>query len=246
MEIKNIRSVRKSYQTEDITESGRCFSFSEQDCRMKIELENVKPQDIEKRSFEIITEELGERTFDPSRELIIKRCIHTSADFEYADSLCFSDQAVERALKAIENGACIVTDTQMAKSGINKKVLAKFGGEVYNFMSDDDVAAEAKLRGITRAAVCMEKAARLDKKLIFAVGNAPTALVRLYELIQEGQICPELIIGVPVGFVNVVQSKELIMKTDVPYIVAKGRKGGSNIAACICNALLYMLSKDRN
>ncbi|MCU6763347.1 Cobalt-precorrin-8X methylmutase [uncultured Roseburia sp.] len=213
---------------------------------MKVELENIKPQDIEKRSFEIITEELGERTFAPSQELIIKRCIHTSADFEYADSLCFSPEAVQLALKAIQNGACIVTDTQMAKSGINKKVLAKFGGEVYNFMSDEDVAQEAKSRGITRAAVCMEKAAALDKELIFAVGNAPTALVRLYELIQEEKIRPRLIIGVPVGFVNVVQSKELIMETDVPYIIAKGRKGGSNIAACICNALLYMLSKDRN
>lgn len=213
---------------------------------MKIELETIRPQDIEKRSFEIITEELAGRVFDPSQELIIKRCIHTSADFEYADTLCFSDHAVEKAMDAIRAGACIVTDTQMAKAGINKKVLAKFGGEVLNFMSDEDVAQEAKKRGCTRAAVCMEKAARLDKKLIIAVGNAPTALIRLYELIQDGQISPELIIGVPVGFVNVVQSKELIMSAGVPYIVARGRKGGSNIAACICNALLYMMSSSRS
>ena len=213
---------------------------------MKVELENIRPQDIEARSFEIITEELGDRTFEPDQELIIKRCIHTSADFEYADSLCFSEGAVEQALEAIRSGACIVTDTQMAMSGINKKVLAKFGGEVYNFMTDEDVAREAKERGCTRASVCMEKAAALEKPLIFAIGNAPTALVRLYELIREDKIRPTLIIGVPVGFVNVVPSKELIMETDIPYIVAKGRKGGSNIAACICNALLYMLSKERS
>lgn len=207
----------------------------------KIELENVKPMDIETRSFEIITEELGEKNekLIPGTELIVKRCIHTSADFDYADNLCFSDQAVQKAMQAIKEGACIVTDTQMARSGINKKALARYGGEVYCFMSDEDVAAEARARGVTRAVVSMEKAAKLDKKLIFAIGNAPTALVALYEMIEAGTLSPELVIGVPVGFVNVVPSKELIMQTDVPYIVARGRKGGSNIAACICNALLY-------
>ena len=206
---------------------------------MKVQLENVKPMDIEKRSFEIITEELG---YDlPEKEApIIKRCIHTSADFDYAKNLCFSEDVVEKALKALKNGACIVTDTQMAKSGINKKALAKYGGEVYCFMSDADVAETAKKNGTTRATASMDKAAEMSKPLIFASGNAPTALVRLYELIEDGKLKPELIIGVPVGFVNVVQSKELIMQAEVPYIVAKGRKGGSNIAACICNALLYM------
>lgn len=206
---------------------------------MKVQLENVKPMDIEKRSFEIITEELG---YDlPEKEApIIKRCIHTSADFDYAKNLCFSEDVVEKALKALKNGACIVTDTQMAKSGINKKALAKYGGEVYCFMSDADVAEIAKKNGTTRATASMDKAAEMNKPLIFAIGNAPTALVRLYELIEDGKLKPELIIGVPVGFVNVVQSKELIMQAEVPYIVAKGRKGGSNIAACICNALLYM------
>ncbi len=212
---------------------------------MKIELENVKPMDIERRSFEIITQELGERKLDPDKELIIKRCIHTSADFDYADNLCFSEGAVERALDALRQGACIVTDTQMGKSGINKRTLARLGGEAYCFMSDEDVAAAAKANGTTRAVASMDKAAQLDKKLIIAVGNAPTALVRLYELIKEGKIRPELIIGVPVGFVNVVQSKELIMQAGVPYIVARGRKGGSNIAACICNALLYMIDNNR-
>ncbi|MDO5538488.1 MAG: precorrin-8X methylmutase [Eubacteriales bacterium] len=206
---------------------------------MKVELENVKPMEIEKRSFEIITEELG-RELPEEQAPIIKRCIHTSADFDYADNLCFSEGVVTKAVEALKKGACIVTDTQMARSGINKTALAKFGGEAFCFMSDEDVAEIAKKNGTTRATASMDKAAAMDRPLIFAIGNAPTALVRLYELIQDGKIRPELIIGVPVGFVNVVQSKELIMETDVPYIVARGRKGGSNIAACICNALLYM------
>ena len=206
---------------------------------MKVQLENVKPMDIEKRSFAIITEELGYE-LPEDKAPIIKRCIHTSADFDYAQNLMFSDDVVEKALKALKNGACIVTDTQMAKAGINKKALQKFGGEVYCFMSDEEVAEIARKNGTTRATASMDKAAALQKPLIFAIGNAPTALVRLYELIVDGKLQPELIIGVPVGFVNVVQSKELIMQADVPYIVAKGRKGGSNIAACICNALLYM------
>lgn len=209
---------------------------------MKVELENVEPKEIEARSFEIITQELG-RELPPMEAPIIKRCIHTSADFDYADNLCFSKGAVKQALEAIQGGACIVTDTQMAKAGINKKNLAGYGGEVYCFMSDEDVAQKAKEQGITRAVASMEKAAKLKKPLIFAIGNAPTALIRLYELIREGKIHPKLVIAVPVGFVNVVQSKELIMETDVPYIVARGRKGGSNIAACICNALLYMLGR---
>ncbi|MGN0252152.1 MAG: precorrin-8X methylmutase [Oliverpabstia sp.] len=212
---------------------------------MKIELENVKPRDIERRSFEIITEELGDRKLDPDKEMIIKRCIHTSADFDYADNLCFSEGVVQKAMDAIRNGACIVTDTQMGRSGINKKALSRYGGEVFCFMSDEDVAEQAKTQGTTRATASMDKAAAMNRPLIFAIGNAPTALVRLYELMQEKKVQPELIIGVPVGFVNVVQSKELIMKTDVPYIVAKGRKGGSNIAACICNALLYMMDDRR-
>lgn len=212
---------------------------------MKVELERVLPRDIERRSFEIITEELGESPLVPGTELIVKRCIHTSADFDYAENLKFSENAVNTALEAIQRGACIVTDTQMAKAGINKKALARYGGEVFCFMSDEDVAEKAKIEGTTRAAVCMDKAAAINRPLIFAVGNAPTALVRLYELIEEQKLKPELIIGVPVGFVNVVQSKELIMEAEVPYIVAAGRKGGSNIAACIVNALLYMLNDDR-
>ena len=211
---------------------------------MKVELENVKPMDIEKRSFEIITEELGDTPLVPGTELVVKRCIHTSADFDYAKNLCFSQDVIEKAMDAIRNGACIVTDTQMAKSGINKRALARYGGEVYCFMSDEDVAATAKANGTTRATASMDKAANLfgdgTRPCIFAIGNAPTALIRLYELIQERKIKPALIIGAPVGFVNVIQSKELILSLkDTPYIVAEGRKGGSNVAAAICNALLY-------
>lgn len=213
---------------------------------MKVELENVLPMEIEKRSFEIITQELGDKKLDADKELIIKRCIHTSADFEYADSLCFSPDVVEKAMEAIKKGACIVTDTQMAKSGINKRALSRYGGEVYCFVADEDVAQAARENGTTRSTANIDKAAAMGKPLIFAIGNAPTALVRIYELVQEGKLKPELVIGVPVGFVNVVQSKELIMETDVPYIVARGRKGGSNIAACICNALMYMIDDRRD
>ena len=203
------------------------------------EIKIVKPNEIEKRSMEIITQELNGRTWPEPQFSIVKRCIHTSADFDYADNLCFSENAAMLGVEALSRGAVIVTDTKMAWSGINKKKLAEYGGEAYCFMADEDVAKEAQERGCTRAAICMERGAALGKEVIFAVGNAPTALIRLYELIQEGKVDPALIIGAPVGFVNVVEAKELIMTAGVPYIVPKGRKGGSNIAATICNAMLY-------
>lgn len=208
---------------------------------MLSEIEQVLPSEIEKRSFEIITEELKEmgKILCPETELIVKRCIHTSADFEYADSLVFTEGVVEKAKDAIRRGVPIITDTQMGKAGINKKRLAEYGSEVLCFMSDEDVAEMAKKNGTTRAVASMDKAAALGREAIFAVGNAPTALVRLYELIKEGKINPELIIAVPVGFVNVVQSKELILSLeDTPSIVARGRKGGSNIAACILQCFI--------
>ena len=209
------------------------------------QIERLKPMEIEQRSFEIISQEAGDAIPDDERAMIIKRVIHTSADFDYIQNLCFSENAVQIAQKAPKNGAWIVTDTKMALSGINKKSLQLAGGEAHCFISDEDIAQAAKEQGTTRASVCVDKAARLGRPLIYAVGNAPTALIRLYELIRQGTFRPELIIGVPVGFVNVVQSKELIMQTDVPYIVAKGRKGGSNVAAAICNALLYQLDGSR-
>ena len=206
--------------------------------------ERIKPMDIEKRSFEIITELLGERRLDPENELVIKRAIHTSADFDYADNLTFSDHAVQKGIEALRAGCDIVTDTQMAKAGINKTILASLGGEVHCFMADPEVAEEARERGVTRAAVSMEKAARLEKPCIFAVGNAPTALLSLQTLMDAGRVSPALIVGVPVGFVNVVESKELIIeRASAPFIVARGRKGGSNIAAAICNAMLYQIRR---
>ena len=204
---------------------------------------HMKPADIEKRSFAIITEELGGRTFPESVAEVGKRVIHTSADFDYADNLCFSPDAVEQAKAALEAGATIVTDTNMALAGISKPTLAKLGGKAGCLMADEDVAREAKARGVTRATVSMEHAAKLDGPLIFAIGNAPTALIRLHELIGEGAVSPALVIGVPVGFVNVVESKELFLGGDTPYIIARGRKGGSNVAAAIVNALLYQIVK---
>lgn len=206
-------------------------------------LEKIKPMDIEKRSFEIITELLGDRQPAPENEMVVKRVIHTTADFDYAENLCFSDGAVARGIEALRSGCDIVTDTQMARAGINKAVLGKLGGEVHCFMSDPDVAEEAKARGITRAIVSMERAASLAKPCIFAIGNAPTALVSLRELMDAGKVAPALVVGVPVGFVNVVESKKLIMAAGAPYIVARGRKGGSNVAAAICNAMLYQITR---
>lgn len=207
-------------------------------------MENIKPMDIEKRSFAIITELLGDTKLEEENELVIKRVIHTTADFDYVQNLVFSPHAVTKGLDALRAGCHIVTDTQMAKAGINKTILGRLGGEVHCFMSDPDVAQEARSRGVTRAFVSMEKAAALEKPCIFAIGNAPTALLSLEQLMEEGKAAPALIIGVPVGFVNVEISKErIIEKARAPYIVARGRKGGSNVAAAICNALLYQIKR---
>lgn len=199
--------------------------------------------EIEKRSFEIISHELSEMqvTLPADQEMITKRVIHTSADFDYIQTLKYSNDAVAIAKRLISEGADIVTDTNMALSGINKKYLAKFGGQAHCFMADDEVALIAKEKKTTRAAVSMEFASRIDKSVIFAIGNAPTALIELYDMIEKGIYKPAFVIGVPVGFVNVEAAKELIMETGVPYIVNVGRKGGSNIAAAICNALIYSL-----
>lgn len=201
----------------------------------------MKPADIEKRSFEIITQELGSREFPIELAPIIKRVIHTTADFEYADTLLFSDGVIAQAHKALLKGATVITDTNMALSGINKTALAKLGGQAVCYISDEKIAEEAGLRGVTRAVVSMEHAAALRGPLIFAIGNAPTALMRLQELIEHGIVRPELVIGVPVGFVNVVEAKEQFLSSKTPYIIARGRKGGSNVAASIVNALLYQM-----
>lgn len=200
------------------------------------------PKEIEKKSFEIIERELGDKKLDELEAPIIKRVIHTTADFSYADTLCFSKNVISIAKEALKKGVPIITDTKMAASGINKKALAKFSGTVSCFIDDERVIKEANEKKVTRSAISMELATNLNDNYIFVIGNAPTALIKLYELITEKHKRPEFIIGTPVGFVNVVESKELIMKTDIPFIVSRGRKGGSNVAAAICNALLYMIA----
>lgn len=204
-------------------------------------IEYVLPGEIEKKSFQIIGEELQNMgiLLDEMQAPVTKRVIHTTADFDYAHSLKYSENAIEIARDLLRNGADIVTDTNMAKAGINKNKLSSLGGEVHCFMADEDVALEAKEREVTRALVSMERASKLDKPVIFAIGNAPTALISLYEMMEKGIYTPKFIIGVPVGFVNVVAAKELFLNSKVPYIINEGRKGGSNVAAAICNALLY-------
>lgn len=208
-----------------------------------MQISHIQPADIEKESFRILTEELAGMgiVLIGDTASVIKRCIHTTADFDYASTLVFSDGAMDRIRTLIRSGATIVTDTNMALSGINKKELARYGGDVRCFMADDDVAAEAKERGITRASVSMERAMKLDRPVIFAIGNAPTALITLSEHAGSGEYVPDFVIGVPVGFVNVEAAKELIIASGIPHIVNRGRKGGSNVAAAICNAVLYSM-----
>ena len=206
--------------------------------------EYILPADIERRSMEIIESEIGDMSaFSEPERLIVKRCVHATADFDYKSNLRFSVNAAEYGLSALKAGAVIVTDTQMARAGISKSACEKLGCKLHCFMSDPDVTERAKALGVTRAAISVDKAAEMfaDRTLIYAVGNAPTALIRLHELITEQILRPALIIGAPVGFVNVVEAKKLIMTAGVPYIVAEGRKGGSTVAAAILNAMLYML-----
>lgn len=216
----------------------------------------IKPSDIEQNSMRIIAEELTERgiSLPPEYEAVIKRVIHTTADFDYATTLTFTEGAVQKGSEALAAGVSIVTDTNMAKAGVSKPALSKLGGEVFCYMADPEVAAAAKEAGTTRAVMAMRHASSVHKNAVYAVGNAPTALLQLSELIRDG-FRPALIVGVPVGFVNVVESKEELLKTceayGVPAIVALGRKGGSNVAAAICNALLYAAAdlqdpEDRN
>lgn len=205
------------------------------------------PSAIEAESMRIIGEELARRGIAllPEHETVVKRVIHTTADFDYAEALRFTENAVERAVEALRAGASIVTDTNMARSGVSKAALAKLGGEVLCYMADPDVAAAAKAQGTTRAVVCMDKGAKEHPGGVLAVGNAPTALLRARELLTEGKLSPALVIGAPVGFVQVVESKELWMEAPCPRIIARGRKGGSTVAAAILNALLYQAAGRR-
>jgi len=204
--------------------------------------EDLRPEDIEKKSMQMIESEL-KAPLDPLLAPIIKRVIHTTADFDYADNLYFSAKAYETAMDVFKSKVTIVTDTNMALAGINKPALAKLGGQAFCYMADEDVAKEAAQRGVTRATVSMERAAELEGNVILAVGNAPTALIKADELMKKGEFHPKLIIGVPVGFVNVVAAKELIIESGCECIIARGRKGGSNVAAAIINALMYILTR---
>ena len=234
-----INSVTVAASQNDYTVEFKEFkSYDRQGIMKNIKI--TEPHNIEKRSFEIIQGELGNIKLDPELAPIIKRVIHTTADFDYLHSLCFSGNAIKNAKKAFKKGATIVTDTNMAAAGINKKAAAKYGINIICFMAVEDVSKKAQKRGETRAAVSMERASQIDGPVVFAIGNAPTALIKLSEMVEEKKLSPELIIGVPVGFVNVVEAKELLMNLqNTEYIVAKGRKGGSNVAAAICNAILY-------
>lgn len=201
----------------------------------------MQPMEIEKKSFQIISRELGNKKLIPGTEEIVKRVIHCTADFDYADNLVFSENVVLILRNAFLHGCNIVTDTMMAKSGINKSAAEKLGINIHCFIADKKVAQEAKERGVTRAAAAMERAAVLTGPCVFAIGNAPTAILSLLQCVREGKTDPVAVIGVPVGFVNVIESKEMLCNSKIPHIVARGRKGGSNVAAAICNAILYSI-----
>lgn len=198
------------------------------------------PMEIEKRSFEIIGEEMGKHCFSPSELSIIKRVIHTTADFEYKDLVYIRENAIDKALELLSKGITIYTDTKMAFSGINKAALKKLNCKVECYVDREDVSVIATERGITRSMAAVEKAVEEEVKF-FVFGNAPTALYKLKELIVEGRSKAEFIIGAPIGFVGAAESKEEIEKLNIPLITVRGRKGGSTVAASIVNALMYML-----
>lgn len=215
--------------------------------------ELLNPGAIERKSFEIIAEELERRRGvktpsspprGPLEEAVLMRVIHTTADFDYDENLVFTHNAAAAGRDLLRSGAWVVTDTRMAMAGINKDALAEYGGAVRCFISDDDVAAAARAEGVTRARAAVDKAASLNRPLVFAVGNAPTALLRINELVSSGKLAAKLVIAVPVGFVNVESAKELFLDSPVPCIIARGRKGGSAVGAAIVNALLYATLRD--
>ncbi len=202
------------------------------------------PQDIEKRSFEIIEEELGDKInkFDEATLPVIKRVIHTTADFEYADLIEFMNNAVNSGKEALKNGCKIYCDTNMIVNGASKMVLSKFNCEAYCLVADSEVVKEAKERGVTRSIVGIEKAAKDPNTKIFLIGNAPTALYQLKEMIERNEIeRPALVVGVPVGFVGAAESKEAFKSLGIPYITINGRKGGSTVAVSILHGILYQI-----
>jgi precorrin-8X/cobalt-precorrin-8 methylmutase len=204
--------------------------------------EMLTPAEIERRSFALIEQELA-RPLDPALAPIILRVIHATADFDFADTLRFSPGALEAGLAALEGGQPIITDTDMARAGINKGALAQLHTQALCFMADEDVAQAAAAQGTTRAAAAVDKAARLPGRPIFVIGNAPTALLRLCQLIRQEAVAPSLIVAVPVGFVNVVEAKAQVPATRLPHILAQGRKGGSTVAAAVVNGLMYLITR---
>ncbi|NUN41900.1 cobalt-precorrin-8 methylmutase [Hafnia paralvei] len=205
---------------------------------------NKNPQNIEQQSFEIISQIIAEerpsyRFVDEIQEKIIKRTIHTSADFEWLDILHFSPDVLGRITQALRNGCTIYTDTTMALSGINKTQLERLGCQWKCYIADPRAVDIAKTQGITRSMAAVDLAAQESGEKLFVFGNAPTALFRLLELYQQGVMTPAAVIGVPVGFVGAAESKQALAESHVPNIAALGRKGGSNIAAAIVNAILY-------
>lgn len=198
------------------------------------------PLEIERKSFEIIDSHIPAGKFGSKELWVLKRVIHATADFDYVETLRISDDAIDAGIDAFKKGVTIVTDTKMVAAGINKKALNKWGCNVKCYIDDPDVASYAKNNCITRSMAAMIKAVEEPDNRVFAIGNAPTALYQLVELVKNKKARPDLIIGVPVGFVGAAESKELLKALDIPYITIEGRKGGSTIAAAIVNALLYM------
>jgi len=199
------------------------------------------PYEIEKRSMEIITKEIGDLNCRPEEGAVIKRIIHTTADFDFAQLVVISPDVVESAVSSLKRGVGVVTDVSMVKAGINKRVLTQLGGKVRTYIGDKDVALKAKKEGVTRSVLAMRKAVQDKKNRIFLIGNAPTALFELIRLVRDGLAEPDLIIGTPVGFVGAAEAKEELMKTEIPYITVRGRKGGSPVAAAAFNAILYQI-----
>jgi precorrin-8X/cobalt-precorrin-8 methylmutase len=203
----------------------------------------VQPQEIEERSFEMITEELGEHAFTAEQYPVVQRVIHASADFELGRSLVFHKDAIEAGIRAIRAGKPVVADVQMVQVGISKPRIAKFGGDVRVYISDPDVMEEAKRLNTTRAIISIRKAIKEADGAIYAIGNAPTALLELIRLVKEGAAKPSLIVGVPVGFVSAAESKEELAKLDIPFITNIGRKGGSPVAVATVNAISLMAER---
>jgi len=203
----------------------------------------MTPQEIESLSFQIIDREAGPHDFDAAEWEIVRRMIHTSADFDYMKTVRFHPLAITRGLAAIRAGSSVITDTEMARSGIRRTSIEAFGGSVTCLIGQADVRMYAEKAGITRAKAAVDMALPLMTDGIYVIGNAPTALLRLMEQIRDGQAHPALVIGLPVGFVNASESKAELAQMDVPHITNLGRKGGSNVAAAVVNALLIMAGR---